>query len=187
LLLRPREWWWWCTVFVAGSTPPPQEKLLVVIAVVVIEKAKNNIRVSSLFEEKEAKKRDFSLFFSLFLWLFFCGGGYLSLSPFFLSFLSLKHALFLHTFPDAHSHSHLKHTNTIIMSSAVSSSYLALVSLYLFFFFLLSHSFSLSGMCCWCFMIPPGFYLLQNNNQSVTIHTPERVLHRVKQKLTTLL
>ena len=28
----------------------------------------------------EAKKRDFSLFFSLFLWgLFFCGGGYLSL------------------------------------------------------------------------------------------------------------
>ena len=189
LLLRPREWWWWFTVFVAGSTPPPQEKLLVVIAVVVISKAKNNIRVSSLFEEKEAKKRDFSLF----LWLFFCGGGYLSLSPLFgylllfLSFLSLKHALFLHTFPDAHSHSHLKHTNTIIMSSAVSSSYLALVSLYLFFFFLLSHSFSLSGMCCWCFMIPPGFYLLQNNNQSVTIHTPERVLHRVKQKLTTLL
>ena len=111
----------------------------------------------------------------------------LKISPFFLSFLSLKHALFLHTFPDAHSHSHLKHTNfTIIMSSAVSSSYLALVSLYLFFF-LLSHSFSLSGMCCWCFMIPPGFYLLQNNNQSVTIHTPERVLHRVKQKLTTLL
>ena len=194
LLLRPREWWWWFTVFVAGSTPPPQEKLLVVIAVVVISKAKNNICVSSLFEEKEAKKRDFSFFFSLFLWLFVEE----DISPsllfldisleafFFLSFLSLKHALFLHTFPDAHSHSHLKHTNTIIMSSAVSSSYLALVSLYLFFF-LLSHSFSLSGMCCWCFMIPPGFYLLQNNNQSVTIHTPERVLHRVKQKLTTLL
>ena len=79
----------------------------------------------------------------------------------------------------------LSHTNNIIMSSAVSS-YLVLVSLYLFFF-LLSHSFSLSGMCCWCFMIPPGFYLLQNNNQSDTIHTPERVLHRVKQKLTTLL
>ena len=123
--------------------------------------------------------------------LFFCGCLWrISLPPLFgyLSFsLSLKHALlFLHTFPDAHSHSHLKHTNTIIMSSAVSSSYLALVSLYLFFF-LLSHSFSLSGMCCWCFMIPPGFYLLQNNNQSVTIHTPERVLHRVKQKLTTLL
>jgi len=151
------------------------------------------IFVCLLFLRKRRKKRE--IFFSLFsfsLWLFFCGGGYLSLSPLFgylllfLSFLSLKHALFLHTFPDAHSHSHLKHTNTIIMSSAVSSSYLALVSLYLFFF-LLSHSFSLSGMCCWCFMIPPGFYLLQNNNQSVTIHTPERVLHRVKQKLTTLL
>ena len=142
------------------------------------------------------QKREIFLFF----FLFFCGGCFSveeDISPsllfldisflLFLSFLSLKHALFLHTFPDAHSHSHLKHTNfTIIMSSAVSSSYLALVSLYLFFF-LLSHSFSLSGMCCWCFMIPPGFYLLQNNNQSDTIHTPERVLHRVKQKLTTLL
>ena len=158
---------------------------------------KGNIRVSSLFEEKEEKKERFFFFFSLFLFgcfsveedispsLLFLDIA-LKISPFFLSFLSLKHALFLHTFPDAHSHSHL-HTNfTIIMSSAVSSSYLVLVSLYLFFF-LLSHSFSLSGMCCWCFMIPPGFYLLQNNNQSVTIHTPERVLHRVKQKLTTLL
>jgi hypothetical protein len=40
--------------------------------------------VSSLFEEKEAKKRDFSFFFSFsHQWLFFCGGGYLSLSPLF--------------------------------------------------------------------------------------------------------
>ena len=73
------------------------------------------------------------------------GFGYLSLQKsksFFFSLFSLseKHALFLHTFPDAYSHSHL-HTNNIIMSSAVSS-YLVLVSLYLFF--LLSHSLFLS-------------------------------------------
>ena len=100
LLLRPREWWWWFTVFVAGSTPPPQEKLLVVIAVVVIEKAKNNIFcVSSLLscgvlvEEKEAKKRDFSLFFSLFL----LGGCFSveedispSLSSFWISLLKIS-------------------------------------------------------------------------------------------------
>ena len=90
-MLRPREWWWWFTVFVAGSTLPPQEKLLVVIAVVVIEKAKNNICVSSLFEEKEAKKRDFSLFFSFFsLAVFLWRRISLPLSSFWISLLKIS-------------------------------------------------------------------------------------------------
>lgn len=136
LLLRPREWWWWFTVFVAGSTPPPYtEKLLVVIAVVI------EVLSCSGLEGKG------DLYFSVAgcLWKISLPPLFGYLLVLFLSFLSfLKRALFLHTFPDAHSHSHL-HTNNIIMSSAVSS-YLVLVSLYLFFF-LLSHSLFLSLEC----------------------------------------
>ena len=112
--------------------------------------------------------------------------GYLSLGPFSLFSLSETHARVVPSyFPRRTFTFTFTHTNNIIMSSAVSS-YLVVVSLYLFFF-LLSLTLSLPGICCWCFVIPPGFYLLQNNNQSVNIHTPARVLHRVKQKLTTLL
>ena len=112
--------------------------------------------------------------------------GYLSLGPFSLFSLSETHARVVPSyFPRRTFTFTFTHTNNIIMSSAVSS-YLVVVSLYLFFF-LLSLTLSLPGICCWCFVIPPGFYLLQNNNQSVNIHTPARVLHRVKQKLTPLL
>ena len=136
LLLRPREWWWWFTVFVAGSTPPPYtEKLLVVIAVVI------EVLSCSGLEGKG------DLYFSVggCLWRISLPPLFGYLSPFSLFSLFSETRVVPSYFPRRTFTFTLSHTNNIIMSSAVSS-YLVLVSLYLFFF-LLSHSLFLSLEC----------------------------------------